>query len=59
MTPTGNISFILEHIQDRQGKSRHDAPGSGFIVDINIPANSVISNAEKVMLVRNLPDICL
>lgn len=58
MTPQGNISFMLEHIQDRKGIIRNDAPGSGFVVDIRIPANVVTPAAKNVMLVRNLPDIC-
>ncbi|MDO6804602.1 U32 family peptidase C-terminal domain-containing protein, partial [Wenyingzhuangia sp. 1_MG-2023] len=58
MTPQGNISFMLEHIQDRKGIIRNDAPGSGFVVEIRIPANVVTPAAKNVMLVRNLPDIC-
>ncbi|MCY0965453.1 tRNA 5-hydroxyuridine modification protein YegQ [Parathalassolituus penaei] len=56
MTPTGNHTFKLDGIADRHGKVRDDAPGSGFVVDIDLPGHIHLDTADKVMLIRNLPD---
>ena len=56
MTTTGNHTFRLDAIWARNGEARQDAPGSGFVVDIDLPGHIQLDSADKVMLIRNLPD---
>ncbi|NJO15605.1 MAG: U32 family peptidase [Thioploca sp.] len=37
MTPHGNVSFILEHLENQQGKNLEVAPGSGHTVRVGMP----------------------
>lgn len=55
MTPTGNVTFTLNSLSDRQGKARDDAPGSGFVVNIPRPTNSKHLLLQRALLIRNLP----
>ncbi len=52
MTPSGNFTITLEHIQSSTGEQRNDAPGSGFIVKIPRPDGCAV--ADKALLIRNL-----
>lgn len=56
MTVSGNHAFCLNSIRDRQGNPRSDAPGSGFVVVIDAPDGIQLSNHDKMLLIRNLPD---
>lgn len=56
MTPKGNHSFTLQTLYDRQGNPRQDAPGSGFVVEIEPPANSQSCDFTRALLIRNLPE---
>ncbi|TMP11116.1 U32 family peptidase [Pseudoalteromonas sp. S3178] len=51
MTPQGNISFTLEHMQNKKGESISDAKGSGHIV--KIPLDESV-NLDHAILMRNL-----
>ena len=51
MTPQGNMTFDLKHIEDQKGKGRSDAPGDGHVLYIPIPENV---NLEHALLMRNL-----
>ncbi|MDV2468601.1 tRNA 5-hydroxyuridine modification protein YegQ [Acinetobacter chinensis] len=53
MTTSGNITFILSEILDKKGHSITDAKGSGYIVDIPVPADVDMTYA---LLIRNLPE---
>ena len=53
MTTSGNITFVLNEMLDQKGKEISDAKGSGYIVDIPIPADVDMSYA---LLIRNLPN---
>ena len=55
MTQGGNHVFTLTGIRDKQGNNRQDAPGSGFIVDIDAPDGIQYSSHDKMLLIRNLP----
>ena len=52
MTPKGNITFTLTEIKDRKGNLIEDAKGSGYIVEIPIPADI---DMQYALLIRNLP----
>ena len=53
MTPKGDISFKLEHIENAKNGERMDiAPGSGHIVNIPMPVEEI---PDQSMLIRNLP----
>lgn len=56
MTTSGNVTFRLPAIIDRNGDTRDDAPGSGHIVKIPMPGSM---NTKKVdqfaLLIRFLP----
>ncbi|MFY9180583.1 MAG: U32 family peptidase C-terminal domain-containing protein, partial [Venatoribacter sp.] len=56
MTPEGNLSFKLTEIKDMKGKTRDDAPGSGFVVQIPKPAKAQGVDLSRAMLIRNLPE---
>ncbi|QCU76405.1 prephenate-dependent tRNA uridine(34) hydroxylase TrhP [Pseudoalteromonas distincta] len=51
MTPKGNITFTLEYMENKRGKSISDAKGSGHIV--KIPLDEGI-NLDHAILMRNL-----
>ncbi|WP_125779644.1 tRNA 5-hydroxyuridine modification protein YegQ [Pseudoalteromonas rubra] len=51
MTPQGNISFNLEHMENKKGEQISDAKGSGHIVKIPLPEDIDLSHA---ILMRNL-----
>ena len=53
MTTSGNITFVLNEMLDQKGKEISDAKGSGYIVDIPIPADVDMTYA---LLIRNLPN---
>ncbi|MEA1889336.1 MAG: tRNA 5-hydroxyuridine modification protein YegQ [Pseudomonadota bacterium] len=50
LTPTGNISFKLNEMQDKDGKPLEVAPGGGWKVRIPLPAEA----GEYGLLVRDL-----
>jgi len=50
LTPTGNISFKLNEMQDKDGKALDVAPGGGWKVRIPLPAEA----GEYGLLVRDL-----
>ena len=53
MTPKGNLSFRLDHIESAKNGERMDvAPGSGHIVNIPMPTGEI---PDQSMLIRNLP----
>ena len=53
MTTSGNIAFVLNEMLDQKGKEISDAKGSGYIVNIPIPADVDMAYA---LLIRNLPN---
>ncbi len=53
MTTSGNITFKLNKMLDQKGYEISDAKGSGYIVDIPIPADVDMTYA---LLIRNLPN---
>ncbi len=50
LTPTGNISFTLNEMQDKDGKPLEEAPGGGWKVKIKLPAEA----GEYGLLARDL-----
>ncbi|NHB86826.1 tRNA 5-hydroxyuridine modification protein YegQ [Photorhabdus tasmaniensis] len=54
MTPSGNIPFTLEAMQDKKGQPMEVAPGDGYIVYLPIPKQIDINYA---LLIRNLNGI--
>ncbi len=53
MTPMGNHSFKLDHIElAKNGNSMDAAPGAGYVVKIPMPVEHV---PEHALLIRNLP----
>ena len=53
MTPKGNISFVLERMENKKGESITDAKGSGHIVKIPLPDTI---DLEHAILMRNLDE---
>ncbi|WP_315076419.1 tRNA 5-hydroxyuridine modification protein YegQ [Acinetobacter guillouiae] len=53
MTTSGNITFILYEILDKNRQPIIDAKGSGYIVEIPIPADI---DMQYALLIRNLPN---
>ncbi|MCK9237260.1 MAG: tRNA 5-hydroxyuridine modification protein YegQ [Thiopseudomonas sp.] len=51
MTPQGNLTFELKHIEDRAGKPRDVAPGDGHVLFIPLP---IELDLEYGLLMRNL-----
>ncbi|MCG7893636.1 MAG: tRNA 5-hydroxyuridine modification protein YegQ [Candidatus Thiodiazotropha taylori] len=41
MTPDGNRDFVLERMEDRHGNQMHEAPGGGYQVRVELPAETV------------------
>ena len=56
VTPSGNVTFLLEAMLDKEGQAAEAAPGSGHVVRIPVPGD-VDPQAldEFTMLVRYLP----
>ncbi|RAW98750.1 MULTISPECIES: prephenate-dependent tRNA uridine(34) hydroxylase TrhP [unclassified Photorhabdus] len=54
MTPSGNIQFTLEAMQDKKGQPMEVAPGDGYIAYLPIPKQIDINYA---LLIRNLNGI--
>ncbi|KAA1188190.1 U32 family peptidase [Pseudohalioglobus sediminis] len=53
ITPAGNHSFQLSHIEDRRGQAMEVAPGSGHVVSIPLPAGiHVGEDGGHVLLMR-------
>lgn len=52
MTTSGNITFTLTEILDKKGHAISEAKGSGYVVDIPVPADVDMNYA---LLIRNLP----
>jgi putative protease len=56
VTPSGNVTFSLDALLDRNGNAAEVAPGSGHVVRIPLPAGtSPATINEFAMLVRYLP----
>jgi putative protease len=56
VTPSGNITFPLETLINRDGNTTDAAPGSGHVVRIPIPEGADSSRLDEfTMLVRYLP----
>ncbi len=53
LTPAGNGTFILDHLEDKNGLSVSVAPGSGHQVKVAVPEGC--HPDEYSLLVRNLP----
>lgn len=51
MTPHGNFSFTLEHLENQRGESISVAPGSGYTVRVGM---SVFEQSDYGLLLRNL-----
>ncbi|MDO6580926.1 tRNA 5-hydroxyuridine modification protein YegQ [Photobacterium sp. 2_MG-2023] len=51
MTPNGNITFTLEHMENRKSETIEDAKGSGHFVFIPVPEDLALPFA---LLMRNL-----
>lgn len=51
MTPKGNLTFELGHMENKKGEKIDDAKGSGHIVKIPIPEDVTL---DKALLMRNL-----
>jgi putative protease len=56
VTPSGNLTFELKKLTNKDGNSMDVAPGSGHIVRIPMPAETDTSRIDEfTMLVRYLP----
>jgi putative protease len=56
VTPSGNLTFELKELINKDGNSADVAPGSGHIVRIPVPAEADTSRIDEfTMLVRYLP----
>ncbi|MEI8670527.1 tRNA 5-hydroxyuridine modification protein YegQ [Pseudoalteromonas sp. B131b] len=53
MTPKGNISFVLEYMENKKGESISDAKGSGHTV--KIPLDEGVNLAHAILM-RNLDE---
>ncbi|WP_459782817.1 U32 family peptidase C-terminal domain-containing protein, partial [Photobacterium sp. R1] len=51
MTPNGNVTFTLEHMENRKSETIEDAKGSGHFVFIPVPEDLALPFA---LLMRNL-----
>ena len=57
MTTSGNMSFELSNILDRNNHKVDAAPGSGHIVKIPLPDGMAAENIDSFsLLIRNLPN---
>ena len=53
--PSGNYTFTLDEITDKNGQATDTAPGSGHVVSIPLPENHGIdSEGGKALLMRYL-----
>ncbi|VAW90823.1 Uncharacterized protease YegQ, partial [hydrothermal vent metagenome] len=50
ITPQGNKTITLQHIENLDGEAMSQAPGGGYTVRINLPQG----NYDKALLARNL-----
>jgi putative protease len=50
MTPQGNLTFTLKHLEDKNGKPRDVAPGDGHILWLPLPEEVALDYA---LLMRN------
>jgi putative protease len=41
LTPDGNHSFALQHMEDLHGNAMHEAPGGGYTVRLALPSQDV------------------
>jgi putative protease len=56
VTPSGNLSFELPEIIGRDGNTTDVAPGSGHVVKIPLPEETVADMIDEyALLVRYLP----
>ena len=54
MTPEGNVGFNLEHIESNKGETMDVAPGSGWTVNINLPAELPFPvESQHCLLIRH------
>ena len=53
MTPKGNLSFTLEHMENKKGELIEVAPGNGHIVYLRVPEEIDVSMG---LLMRNLQE---
>ena len=53
MTPQGNISFALSHLENKKGEQIEVAPGDGHVVQIPVPEDIDLNYG---ILLRNLND---
>ncbi|MCG6886376.1 MAG: U32 family peptidase C-terminal domain-containing protein, partial [Proteobacteria bacterium] len=51
ISPAGNRTIQLEHIENLQGKAMHEVPGGGYEIRIPLPNGDY----DKALLARNLP----
>ncbi|MBW8192700.1 tRNA 5-hydroxyuridine modification protein YegQ [Neiella marina] len=51
MTPKGNVSFTLEHLENNKGEAMEVAPGNGYTVYLPVPEEIDVSHG---LLMRNL-----
>ena len=51
MTPQGNVSFTLEHMENAKGEKMDVAPGDGYTVWLPVPQDISL---EYALLMRNL-----
>ena len=52
MTPQGNLTFDLKHLENKKGAAVDVAPGDGHTLYLPVPENV---NLEHALLMRNLP----
>jgi putative protease len=56
VTPSGNVHFTLDVIEDRDGRPLDAVPGSGHVAKIAVPEGiEATAIDEFAMLVRHLP----
>lgn len=53
MTPQGNITFTLGHMENKRGEQVSVAPGSGHFMKIPVPTD--LGDLEYALIMRNLP----
>ena len=56
VTPSGNTTFALDAMLDKDGEAADVAPGSGHVMRIPLPADVDAADIDEfAMLVRYLP----
>ena len=53
MTPQGNLTFTLDHIENKKGETMEVAPGNGYTVYVPVPEEVDVNYG---LLMRNLGD---